>query len=219
MTSKSRVLNPIIAVALIASCANLLATDSKAQTAPGAAKEAPATASATPTKLQGVAVEHAVATDKASTPDKLKLSAQATISRYKNDWRMFLGNPMRTGHALIDAPVFPAGKVRWTFPAEGPIDSSPAIVKGIVYVGSDDHNVYAVEEKSGRLIWRSQLGEKVKSSPCVTDTNVVIGCEDKKLYCLDKQSGKIVWSFDTADRVSSSPAVVDGVAYVGSWDG
>lgn len=144
---------------------------------------------------------------------------QAMTARYKGAWQMFLQNPCRTGNSYIDIAPATQGKVKWTFPAEGPIDSSPAIYKGVIYVGSDDGHVYAIDETSGRMLWRSKLGDKVKSSPAVEGGVLVVGCEDKKVWGLSSQTGKVLWSFETKDRVSSSPAVHDGVAYVGGWDG
>ncbi|HMY55098.1 MAG TPA: PQQ-binding-like beta-propeller repeat protein, partial [Candidatus Obscuribacter sp.] len=153
-----------------------------------------------------------------ATADAAK-AAQGIASHYRGGWQMFLHNPCHTGNSYIDMPPASQGRIKWTFPAEGPIDSSPAIYKGAIYFGSDDGHVYAVDEQNGKLLWRSKLGDKVKSSPAIGDGMLIVGCEDKKIYGLNNRDGKVIWSFETKDRVSSSPAVYDGVAYVGGWDG
>ena len=146
-------------------------------------------------------------------------STESMASQYRGHWSMFLHNPSHSGNSYIDiAPTGP-GRVKWTFPAEGAIDSSPAIYKGVIYFGSDDGHVYAVAEQNGRFLWKTKLGDKVKSSPALTDTMLVVGCEDKKVYGINRIDGKILWQFETKDRVSSSPSLYEGVAYVGSWDG
>jgi PGF-CTERM protein len=40
------------------------------------------------------------------------------------------------------------GTELWTFATGAPVDTSPAVVDGTVYVGSDDTNVYALAEES-----------------------------------------------------------------------
>src|SRR5579885_77537 len=141
------------------------------------------------------------------------------VSSYHGSWRMFLQNPCHTGSGTVNGQFLPKGQLKWTFPAEGPIDSSPAVYKGVVYVGSDDGFLYAIDQRNGRMLWHTQLGDKVKSSPAVTDQILVVGCEDKKVYGIDPKSGAIKWTVPTGDRVSSSPAIYEGVVYLGSWDG
>ncbi len=50
--------------------------------------------------------------------------------------------------------------VKWTFHTKGEVISSPAVVAGVVYVGSTDGNLYAIDEQSGTRAleiyhWRS----------------------------------------------------------------
>ncbi|HMP53977.1 MAG TPA: PQQ-binding-like beta-propeller repeat protein, partial [Candidatus Melainabacteria bacterium] len=170
------------------------------------------------TPLEGAAVHNTEASSKPSREELLKGSS-SIVSQYGNSWSMFLQNSCHTGKISLGAAFQPIGKLKWTFPAEGPIDSSPAIYKGVVYVGSDDHFVYAVDERNGRMLWKTELGDKVKSSPAVTDQILVIGCEDHKVYGIDPKTGSIKWSVQTADRVSSSPAILNGVAFFGGWGG
>jgi outer membrane protein assembly factor BamB len=158
-------------------------------------------------------------TGKIETLGDQSKGTQAIVSKFRGHWQMFLQNPCHTGNSAVELPPVAQGKVRWTFPAEGPIDSSPAIYKGVIYVGSDDGHVYAIDEQTGRMVWRSKLGDKVKSSPAVGDGMLIVGCEDKKIYGLDAKDGKVIWSVDTGDRVSSSPAVFESTAYIGGHAG
>src|SRR3954471_23726162 len=41
----------------------------------------------------------------------------------------------------------------WTFPTEDAVTASPAVVDGVVYVGSWDGYFYALDAASGRLKW------------------------------------------------------------------
>jgi len=53
--------------------------------------------------------------------------------------------------------------------------SSPTIVDGIVFVGSNDGNLYAVDAATGEEHWRFETGDKIRSSPTVVDGTVYIG--------------------------------------------
>ena len=64
------------------------------------------------------------------------------------------------------------------------MDSSPAVVDGVVYVGSDDDHVYALDAASGQLRWRYQTGNDMDSSPAVVDGVVYVGSEDGYVYAV-----------------------------------
>ena len=99
----------------------------------------------------------------------------------------------------------------------GPFFTSPAVVKGIVYAGSGDHNVYAFDAATGATLWTAATGGYVASSPAVANGVVYAGSGDGKLYALDASSGSQVWaSAATSGAIISSPAVVNGSIYVGS---
>ena len=51
------------------------------------------------------------------------------------------------------------GKPAWSFTAADMIWSTPAIAAdGTVYVGSDDDNLYALEGKTGKMLWKLRVG-------------------------------------------------------------
>lgn len=111
---------------------------------------------------------------------------------------------------------------KWSYRTGGYITSSPAVVNGIVYVGSEDGSLYALDAASGRKQWsyrtESSLGGFLKSSPAVVKGVVYVGSFDYSLYALDAASGRKQWSYQTGYYVASSPTVVKGVVYVGSDD-
>ena len=55
---------------------------------------------------------------------------------------------------------------------------------GVVYVGSDDDYLYALDASSGGLIWRYQTGHSVSSSPAVAGGVVYVGSHDDYLYAI-----------------------------------
>jgi eukaryotic-like serine/threonine-protein kinase len=110
------------------------------------------------------------------------------------------------------------GSQKWTFETRGPVYSSPTVVNGVVYVGSNDHKLYALDASSGQKLWFFRAGHRVESSPKVVNGMVYFGSNDHKLYALDASSGKRKWSFLTGKAVYSSPTVVNGIVYFGSED-
>jgi outer membrane protein assembly factor BamB len=133
--------------------------------------------------------------------------------------------------------------VKWTFRTGAAVISTPAVADGTVYVGSSDHNLYALDAASGALRWKFATRGRVSSSPAVAGGRVYFVSYDSNLYALDAASGALAWKFTTAgerrfsarhlhgaepaaelmpdpfDVFLSSPVVVAGTVYFGSGDG
>jgi parallel beta-helix repeat protein len=136
--------------------------------------------------------------------------------RSEYSWAMFHGDMGHTGYSESPAPG--TNQTQWNFTAGAAVSSSPAVANGIVYVGSDDANVYALDQYTGAQIWKFQTGGKVRSSPAVAGGRVYVGSFDHKVYCLDAYTGIQIWNYTTGLRVFSSPVVAGGAVYVGSED-
>jgi len=89
------------------------------------------------------------------------------------------------------------------------------VVNGVVYIGSDDNNVYALNATTGALLWSYETNGEVESSPVVANGVVYVGSDDGNVYALNATTGALVWSYTTAGVVYSSPAVANGLVYVG----
>jgi outer membrane protein assembly factor BamB len=104
--------------------------------------------------------------------------------------------------------------------------SSPVVAAGIVYFGSGDGHVYALDAKSGELRWKFRTGDVVHASPAYADGVVFFGSWDSYFYAVDARTGQERWRFHGGeDQVihnqvgfQSSPAVIDGVVYTGCRD-
>jgi len=98
------------------------------------------------------------------------------------------------------------------------IFSSPTVMDGTVYVGSDDETLYAVDAATGDQEWAEPL-DPIQSSPTVVDGTVYVGSNDGTLHAVDAATGDQEWAFtEPSDVVNSSPTMVDGTVYVGSHD-
>ena len=155
---------------------------------------------------------------------------------------MFRGNAAHTGVHASPAPrTFT--RVKWTFATGDRIVSSPVQSGGVVYFGSDDGYIYAVDAASGRKRWSRRTGGPVASTPAIADGTLYVGSYDGHFYALDAASGALRWRFTTSgerrfeakglhgllpkqqtiadpfDVFLSSPVVAQGRVYFGSGDG
>jgi outer membrane protein assembly factor BamB len=71
-----------------------------------------------------------------------------------------------------------SGAVVWSYTTGALVESSPAVANGLVYVGSNDHEVYALDAASGAVAWSFTTGDDVESSPIVDDGTVYVGSDD-----------------------------------------
>lgn len=82
------------------------------------------------------------------------------------------------------------GRVRWTTDLAEAVDSSPAIVDGLVVVGSNDRRVYALDLDTGEVVSSFRTGGEVLSSPAVLDDEtVVVGSSDDAVRALTDLGG------------------------------
>lgn len=120
------------------------------------------------------------------------------------------GIPLDAVSGLIDM---------WTAPTGGAIDSSPAVAKGRVFVGSTDGNLRALGARTGAVLWSKPTGGPISSSPAVVDGRVYIGSDNHTLRALDENDGSPAWSVTvdpTFGGIGSAPNVTLGTVYVAS---
>lgn len=110
-------------------------------------------------------------------------------------------------------------KPLWLFRCGDEIRSTPTITDDVVYIGSYDHNLYAISAKKGDLDWQYQTGDCIAATPTIYRDSVLIGSADGYLYSLHKESGRLQWRFETGGPVYSSPRADFEHVFFGSDDG
>ncbi len=76
----------------------------------------------------------------------------------------------------------------------------------MVYVGSNDFNVYALNAATGSKIWSYSTGDYVYSSPAVVNSVVYVNSY-VDVYALNAKDGSKIWSYTTGGPIFSSPAI------------
>ena len=111
--------------------------------------------------------------------------------------------------------------MKWKFATGGSILSSPAISPdGIIYVGSNDNKLYAINSDDGTKIWSINTTGTFISSPAL-DTltgKIYVGSCNGNLYVINS-NGIIDNIFTAGDTITSSPAIGDSMIFIGSYDG
>lgn len=107
----------------------------------------------------------------------------------------------------------------WKFTCEDDIRGTPAYMDGVIYIGSYDHNLYALKAQSGEFIWKYPTDGGVVSTPIIHNRNVYFGSEDHRLHVITARSGKVNWTYYTDGPVRSSPHIAEGHVFIGSDDG
>jgi outer membrane protein assembly factor BamB len=117
-----------------------------------------------------------------------------------------------------------SGRVRWRR-VIGPTESSPLVVRGVVYVGDWRGRVYALSERNGGTLWTFATGGKIKGSAAFATGRIYIGSYDGHVYALSARTGRELWHASGQPRLGgsgtfySTPAVAYDRVYIGSTDG
>ncbi|WP_327708045.1 PQQ-binding-like beta-propeller repeat protein [Streptomyces sp. NBC_00464] len=109
------------------------------------------------------------------------------------------------------------GRQLWAFQTDDEVKTTPTIANGVVYFGSNDNNVYALDAATGKKHWSLDTGSVVYSASVVVGDLLYVGTYLNGLYAVDAATGKKRWVFGDGS-IFGSPVVVDNVVYCGSSD-
>jgi outer membrane protein assembly factor BamB len=124
--------------------------------------------------------------------------------------------------------LFHRGKVLWRYKT-GAVESSPLLVNGILYFGSWDHHLYALDVRQRahpRLRWKIDLGSEVNSSPAYANGTVYVGTDGGNVYAVDARTGRVRWNSGAYSKFLhgreyfyATPTLAYGRVYIGNTDG
>jgi outer membrane protein assembly factor BamB len=195
-----------------------ITADACTRTSLGPKKSCKVTVQYAPTTGNGDTATMTATSNKPLATANISLTGSGAV-----DWPMF-HNTLDRGGWNPSEHVLSAGTVaglaqKWAVTTGDIVFSSPAVVNGVVYVGSFDHKVYALDAATGAVEWTTTTGGAVESSPAVANGVVYIGAwDDHTVYALDAGSGATLWTQTTGGYIYPSPAVANGVLYIGSGD-
>ena len=135
-------------------------------------------------------------------------------------WPYAVGNTPVVGNGAVyfNSTAFNAntGAILWE--ASVTFFGLPALSRGVLYVGSDDNYVYALNASTGAIMWFYRTGNFVSSAPTVANGVVYVESDDGNFYALNAATGALLWQYRVSNFAASSPAVANGLVYIGSQD-
>jgi outer membrane protein assembly factor BamB len=124
------------------------------------------------------------------------------------DWPMFRRDAAQTGVAA--GTLGESFELLWTFECGGAVTSSPVVVDGKVYFGSDDQKIRCVRLSDGEGVWAHETEDMIEAPPIVHGGAVYCGSSDFFMYALDAATGERLWRYETDDKILGGAAAVPG---------
>jgi outer membrane protein assembly factor BamB len=127
------------------------------------------------------------------------------------NWQNYGGDLSHSGYS--ESSPIPLELI-WKYQAGGAGISAPIIDEGILFIGSDNNYIFALDALKGELKWRYSTLGKVYT-PAAKNGMVFAASYDNNLYALDYK-GNLKWKYNTGFSMSSPPIVYNNNLYGGS---
>lgn len=120
-----------------------------------------------------------------------------------------------TSDGFVDCRTWGADDPLWSLTTQGEIRSRPGLGDGMVFVGSGDGHVYAVEGSTGAVMWKASMRDEVHTTPRWAPVlrggtpAVVVATDEDTVSCLDPRTGRALWIATTRDDIDASPLTFD----------
>jgi outer membrane protein assembly factor BamB len=153
-----------------------------------------------------------------------------------NSYPAYLGGPAHTSY-VPSATTFTIANANgahsiWTWTPSGSLNASPTVNAGVIYIGSENGNVYAINASTGAVKWTKSLkisncskagivsSATVAKDPVTGRLTVYVGAADHYLYALSAATGATIWRTVIGSTTSAyynwaSPTVANGYIYYG----
>ncbi len=132
------------------------------------------------------------------------------------DWHMFMHDLQLSGKSP-DKTIKPPLQLLWQFKTGGPITASPVVANGILYIGSADGKLYALNAKEWGIKWVFNAGSAVRYSAAVWGGRVYFSTRDNMFYALNAETGDVLWEFKSKGWMDSPPVVFNRTVYTGAF--
>jgi outer membrane protein assembly factor BamB len=104
-------------------------------------------------------------------------------------------------------------------------NSSPVLYNNIIYFGSGDNRLNAINADNGKLIWTFRTDDIIHATPAIADNKIFIGSFDGNMYALNNSNGNLLWKFKSVGHqffpkgeMQGSPVVLNDAVFVGARD-
>jgi outer membrane protein assembly factor BamB len=133
----------------------------------------------------------------------------------QSDWLVYRGNPLQNGAVTEALPD--QLEILWQFATKDAIEGAPAIHDAVVYIGSEDENLYALDLAKGQEKWHYKAGP-IKAPVSYRDGLIYVGDSNGVFHCVDAAKGTFRWKFETAGEIASGANFSGEFILFGSYD-
>jgi len=131
----------------------------------------------------------------------------------KQDVILYRGDPQRTG--VYNTPVIRhQPDVKWQTKISSTWLMPPMITDGMLYTGSGDGVLYALNVETGEQVWSVGGFEAFESTGAIAGDVIIAGGFSNVVKALDKYTGEEVWSYQTDYFPQGSPLIIDDRVYI-----
>ena len=138
------------------------------------------------------------------------------VPTHPEDWPMFMYDLHFSGRSP-DRTLKPPLKLLWKFKTGGPIQASPVVANGTVYVASTDHWLYALDAKQWGIKWRFEAGGVIRYAPAFWNNRIYFSARNNHIYALNAETGEWLWEFRSNTWMDSPPILSKGRLYIGAY--
>ena len=92
------------------------------------------------------------------------------------------------------------------------------IQEGIIYIGSNDKKLHAINGADGRELWTYNT-RGVVGLPTYHEGLILFGSSDQYIHVLDARTGQLNWRVRISSPVKSQSLVHNGMVYAPTEDG
>ena len=115
-----------------------------------------------------------------------------------------------------------SGRVLWRYRGS-PSESAPLVHDGVLYEGSWDHRLYALDVRGPRprVRWSFAADAELNSSPAYAGGTLYIGSRGGRVYAVATRSGRERWhaSGFSHEDFYATPTIAYGRVFIGNTDG
>ena len=111
------------------------------------------------------------------------------------------------------------GAELWGFQADSAFFASPAVYRGVVYAGSWNGTLYAVDAQTGEQLWAFAADGSIVAPPAFQGDLMALATDDGLVYVLDLTTGRKRLIFDTVNALAESPVFTGDYFLIGTGRG
>ncbi len=122
-------------------------------------------------------------------------------------WRLALHNEFLAGSSVPDNPTFNHRA------------ASPLVHEGVLYIGSSDGGLYAIDPQAGAILWRHDARAPIYSGVALHGPDTLMfGTMDGSVVLLDRRTRRETIRVQTGGAVVTTPVIAHGRLIAGSRD-